>query len=761
MRVRPVLLLAGVFGVAAATAAFVVSQMPREGDVSAPLPALTAAAPSKISPALEPAATAADGAVEVRVTSGGEPLGGAEVRLYAAPAAEDAPWRRAGEARSAPDGRARLPARRGAYLVAARAPGLAPGRAELVRTVDEQVSVAEVALEPATALEGKVVGPGGGPVSGARVVAIPLVSRWPSFAPPSAPPEETAVALADAAVGTFRIDGLAPGRWGLSVDAPGYHPVLLPCVAVPEEALAIVIEPLGALTGTILDAASRPAPGVLVRAASPDHGATGRSGADGRFTLAAPTGSYVVSAALEGRAGAAPTPVALAAGSTVRGLEVRLGPAATLDGRIVRAGGAPAAGAEVALFAHGTSEMAARVVAGADGRFAVPGLAPGAYDLRAVAVGTSPARLDGVTLTPGARFPLRIALPGTGAAEGTVRDLSGRALAGVRVRAVQHGGGATLVETRTDFEGRFRLEHLAVGRAEIGARLEAVLLGTVGAVEVAEGLASRIDLLLPEAGIMAGRVTAGGRAPPAGTTVVAVAMKGGAGTLQVARAVADRTGNYRLALPSGEYRVHAAPGGAPATDLRVVPAFARVEPGRTALLDVAVAPASREQGIEILVLEPGGAPCPGAIVTLARPDDGKIALATSTGDDGRVAIGSRMGLAGQQVTIRARSGGRTGSETVALPAGGTIAVRLAPGGAVEGVVRGARAFAFTLEVASQPAAGGWRTLDVRRFAGERFDLGDLPPEPLRLTVRSDDGRRGVAEVRVGPGERHAVEIALR
>ncbi|HEX9308239.1 MAG TPA: hypothetical protein VF894_12155, partial [Anaeromyxobacter sp.] len=74
--------------------------------------------------------------------------------------------------------------------------------------------------------------------------------------------------------------------------------------------------------------------------------------------------------------------------------------------------------------------------------------------------------------------------------------------------------------------------------------------------------------------------------------------------------------------------------------------------------------------------------------------------------------------------------------------------------------RGART-GFTLEVSSQPAQDGWRTLDVHRFAGERFALGDLPPEPLRLVVRSDDGRRGSAEVRVGPGETRAVEIALR
>lgn len=238
-------------------------------------------------------------------------------------------------------------------------------------------------------------------------------------------------------------------------------------------------------------------------------------------------------------------------------------------------------------------------------------------------------------------------------------------------------------------------------------------------------------------------------------------MNAGAGKLQVAHAVADAAGNYRLALPAGEYRVHAAPGAAAGTDLRAVPAFTRVEPARTARLDLALPPAAGEQGVEILVLEPGGAPSPGAVVTLARPDDGRIALATSAGEDGRISIGSRMGLAGQRVTIRARSGGRTGAETMALPATGTVPVRLSPGGVVHGVVRGPHVSGFTLEISSQPAGDAWRTLDVHRVAGDRFELGDLPPEPLRLAVCADDGRRGAAEVQLAPGERRAVEIDLR
>ncbi len=762
IRVRPLALIVAVFGAAALAAAFVVSQMPHEGLLSPASPEVVTAAPAERSPPLEPAATAADGVVEVRVTAGGEPLPGAEVRLYAAPDGAGRPWRRAGEGRTDRAGAVRLAARAGSYLAAARAPGLAAGRAELVRSAADATTRVDVALEPAAALDGRAAAPGGGPIAGARVRAVPLLSRWPGFSAPSAPPEETAIAQTDAA-GAFRIAGLAPGSFAVSVEASGYHPVLLPRVAVPGDALAIAVEPLGAAEGAVVLPDGRPAAGASVRAASADHGASATAGADGRFRIAAPAGTYALVATLGDRAGALGAAVAIAAGETSRTPALRLGPASALEGSVSRSTGAPAAGAEVALFLHGTPELVARALADPDGRFALRGLAPGAYDLRAVAPEASPALLGGVTIGPGARFPVRLVLPGTGTVAGSVRDVSGQPLAGIRVRALQRGDGLLAqgpVEVRTDFEGRFRLEGLEVGRAEIVARQDDVSLGASHAVRVGEGRTASLDLVLPHSGVLAGRVTDGGRRPPPGTTVLAVAMRGGPGTLQVARVAADASGNFALPLPAGEYRVHAAPGAAARTDLRVSPAFARVEPGRTTQLQLAVAPASREQGVEILVLEPAGAPSPGATVTLARPDDGRIALATSAGEDGRVAIDARMGMSGRPVTIRARNGGRSGATTVSLPEAGTVAVRLAPGGALEGVVRGARA-GFTVEVASQPAADGWRTLDVHRFAGERFELADLPPEPLRVLVRSDDGRRGTAEVRVGPGETRAVEIAVR
>lgn len=761
MRVRPLPLIVAIFGAAAATAAFVVTRLPRDGAESPP-PALAEAAPApRETPAADASATAADGTLDLRVTAGGEPRPGAEVRLYEADGRGG--WRRAAEGRTGADGAARLFARRGAYLVAVRAPGLAPARAEVVRAAGEEVTHAELALEPGAALHGRVSARGAAAKVEARVRAIPVVTRWPGFAPPSAPVEEIAQASADAS-GAFRIEGLAPGTYAVEVEAPGHHPVLVPRAAVPGDALELALEPLGRLEGTVLRADGRPAAGALVRAASAEHGATATTGADGAFALAAPAGRYRVDAALGDAAGGAAGPVALAAGATARGLSIVLGAGAVIEGEVALASGRPAAGAEVAVFPHETRELAARAVADAAGRFRLAGLPAGAWDVRATAPGASPAVATAVTLSAGARFPLRLALAGTGSAEGTVRGADGRPMAGVHVRVVQRGGGlpgAPWLEARSGFDGGWRIDNLEVGRAELVARQVGVAVGDARSVRVDAGRAARADFFLPEAGLLAGRVRRGSGPPPAGTTVVATPMKAGLGLLQVARAPADATGNYELALPAGEYRVQAAPAGAGRADLRGAPAFARVEPGRTTRLDLAPADAAAAQGVEILVLEPGGAASPGAIVTLARADDGRVAFASAAGDDGRVALGPE-GVAGRRVVVRARNGGRTAAVAVDLPAAGTVPVTLEPGGAVRGRVRatGRAVAGFTVEVASQPGAASWRTVDVHRFAGDRFELGDLPAEPLRLVVRADDGRRGAAEVSIAAGEVRALEIAL-
>lgn len=765
MRVRPILVLGGVFVAAGLAATFVVTQLPREGQVSpaaaGPAPAMGSPSPT---PAVERPATPADGLVEVRASAGGEPQGGAEVALYlqVAGAPGAAPeWRRAGTGRTGADGVARVGAWPGAYLVAVRAPGLAPGHAEVVRAEGQEVTPVEVALAPGAALAGTVTG-SDGRAAAARVSALP---RLAASADLGAPAEEIASA-GTAADGTFRLDGLAPGTYALRVEAPSLHPVVLPRVAVPRAGpLELRLEPLATISGEVLGADGRPAAGAVVRAASPDHAAEATTGADGRFTLSVPAGGYHLLAARGDEAAALPGPTALAPGGAASGLALRLAPAAALEGAVVGGDGAPVPGAAVAIRRHGAGAVQARAATEADGRFRLAGLAPGAWDVLIAAPGRSPARVEGVTLAPGQRFPLGVALPGLGAIEGLVTGPRGQPLANARVRVVSRGDGLAgliALEARSDFEGRYRLAAVELGRAELVAHEHGSALGAARAVRVQEGRTARADFTLEPAGVLAGRASAAGRPPPLGTAVIATPLRGGAGLPQSARALADASGNFRLVVPAGEYRVHAGPAEASGADLRSAPAFARIDPGATSVLQLAVAPGVEEDGLEILVLEPGGAPSPGAVVTLGRPDDAKVALATRAGEDGRVRLAREMGLAGRAAAVRAHNGGRSGAFIGTLPATGAIAVTLSPAAGVQGTVRsaGAPPRGFALEVASQPGADGWRTLDVHRFSGDRFELGDLPPGALRLTARADDGRTGQAEVRLAPGEARTVEIPL-
>lgn len=255
-------------------------------------------------------------------------------------------------------------------------------------------------------------------------------------------------------------------------------------------------------------------------------------------------------------------------------------------------------------------------------------------------------------------------------------------------------------------------------------------------------------------GWLSGRVGAEAGPLPTGTSVFA--QRSGGAKEALARAEVSADGRYRLGLPEGEYRVWAAPPGA---EGRARPAFATVARGETAALDLAVPPAP---AVALLVVEPDGSPSRGAVVTLARPGDAKLALATTAGDDGRVGVFAEMGLAGSALEVRARNGGRTGSWTGVLPGAGVVPVRLAPAGSVQVTLvgRGKPPGALVVSVSSRPAPQAWRTLAEHRFPGSRFELADLPPEHLRLSVKTDDGRRGSAELSLAPGESRAVQIAL-
>jgi hypothetical protein len=353
------------------------------------------------------------------------------------------------------------------------------------------------------------------------------------------------------------------------------------------------------------------------------------------------------------------------------------------------------------------------------------------------------------------------ATPGApGSVEGLVTNERGAPLAGVRVQLASRADGAAglaSLEVRSGFDGRFAFDGVEPGRAVLVAAQDGTALGASRAVQVVAGRPSACDLTVPEPGILSGQVT-GATVP---TVVVVTPLHPGPGGARVARAPLDGAGAYLLQLPAGQYRVHTAPAAIPRADLRATPAFTAVAAGKTTRLDLVAAARVDEAGVAVRVLEPGGAPSPGAAVQVTRAGDARVAFAASAGDDGVLVLASALGMAGQPVTLTARSGGRTGAFTGTLPADGEVRIRLSPGGAVEGTVAGAGAAGpITLEVASAPSPGGWRTVDVLRLRGERFDLGDLPPEPVRLTARAADGRVAQTELTPSPGQVTKVTLTL-
>lgn len=170
-------------------------------------------------------AIAADGLLELRVTAAGLPVSRAQVRLYLRggriPDTGRVDWRVAAAGATGNNGRLQLPAREGAYLVVARAAGLAPAWRELVHPLDGNRTPVHLRLEEALSFSGRTVAQGTGkPLPGAELTLTPHVSAWEQEARADAPAEERVTVTSDAS-GRFEVEGLAEGLYTVEGHAPG------------------------------------------------------------------------------------------------------------------------------------------------------------------------------------------------------------------------------------------------------------------------------------------------------------------------------------------------------------------------------------------------------------------------------------------------------------------------------------------------------------------------------------------------------------
>ncbi len=270
------------------------------------------------------------------------------------------------------------------------ASGFAPTRIPRVEVAaGEARDLGEVLLDPGVVVAGRVVDREGAPIGGAEILVEDRYAnrRRPATeaAPVAVSGEDGGFEIPDRRHGE-RIDVLAR-RTGFGVATQ------LGIVVPPEQRLRLELPPLGRISGRVLDAQGRPAEAsvggfVVQRVLTGALGAMMRSDeiepvatdAEGRFELTevaagevsllarGPAGEHTEKGGLE-----------LAPGGVLEGLELRFEAGARVVGRVVDPDGRPAREALVDVEGRAWGQRSA--LSDGDGRFTMPGLAPGRHTL--------------------------------------------------------------------------------------------------------------------------------------------------------------------------------------------------------------------------------------------------------------------------------------------------------------------------------------------------------------------------------------------
>ncbi|TSC33954.1 hypothetical protein FOF48_02600 [Corallococcus sp. Z5C101001] len=743
---------------------------PREA-LEGPVPALARSSVTEDAgrtPPLARGPSEADGVLDVEVLSGGRPSPGADVRLYwrGERGAGDTAWRLVGSGVTDAMGHLRLASGPGGYLVAVRAPGLTPLLRDVVRPYGEPRTALRVLLEPGQVLTGRTV------VHGTNeplpLVELGLTAHARELAPwqrAEAPEEERVHVMSDER-GNFRVEGIAAGAYLLEAQAPGHARSVRSLVRIPMEGpLVVALRIAGVIEGFVVDTRGLPVADAEVQV-SGTPAQTVATGANGSFSVEVEPGAHTVSARRGEESGALDAPVISTAGSTVRDVRIQLGPGAVLEGRVVtRASGAPVVGARVDVSLSGGEGDMGHALSDAEGHFVVRGLAPGSYDAKVGASGFSPTVRRGLTVAQGERFPLEFVLSRTGSVEGLVRDGVGGPVPGAYVSGRNEwvdGMETAPVEARTDASGHYRLDGLVKGRVSVSARREGATVGVLQLVDVGEEGSARADFTLEGTGTVEGVVRAArGALPREPLTVTALAL-GDAGleTPGVGMADVGAEGTFRMVLPPGGYRllIMSSRRFTPGEQKQV-----NVEEGRTVQVEFTWEEKQEADAYRGIVLEPQGTPSPGAIITLTAVEGHAIPLMMAPADeDGRFFIPSSRasGLSALRVMARARNGGRS-SDAMPLNDDQELVLKLRPAASIRGrVVReGEPVRGFTLALQLQkgflPAGHGpWE------FTGDRFELKDVPAEPVTLVARTADGSTGEIDASPSAGAALTMDIPL-
>lgn len=695
----------------------------------------------------------------------GQPLAGARVQAYLQRADDGTGhtlWRRAGEGTTGADGTVRLPAAPGFYLLSASAQGRAPARREVDRPSGEAETVVEFSLQAGTELRGRVITVGRGePVPLAEISLHPYTQAVHAWVEAVTLPEESAATTSDPQ-GRFAFSGLAPGRYALTAESPGFSRRSMRVVTVPFTGeLEVTMWASSFLEGFVLGEDGKPVAGAEVMALGGPNAPSTTASAGGGFSLEVPDGTYVLAARQGERMGRIPQSLQVAPGETLRDLRITLGASSGLMGTVTAAPeGAPVTGARLVASPSREQGQVGSAATGTDGSYTLD-LPPGVYDIVVIAPGRSSVVRDGLVIAPGQRLTVNFRLDGTATVEGRVTDPEARPVVGAYVKAHRLRGPAGLTRsTRTDANGAYRLEGVEVGTAVVSARREQTDHWTMKSAEVKPGMTAQVDFTLPDTGIVQGQVRQASGAPlqqPA--QVRAMAKQGIFGEFTYTDT--DAEGRYQLELPAGVYQLIAVNPGARYVFSHEDDLAVTVPAGAALVQDLLLAD---DRGVRGTVLEPSGAPSPYATAVGLQRGDFAISVPVEADEEGHFIFPPR-GANAAPLDIIAHNAGRVGELTGARE-DIEVTIRLRPAATLRGRVvarTGAAPTGFSLQLLQKDGSAlPWleRSNPDRAFTGDTFALYDAPALPLRVSVRTTDGRTGEAQATLSPGQSAEIEVPL-
>jgi protocatechuate 3,4-dioxygenase beta subunit len=445
-----------------------------------------------------------------------------------------------------------------------------------------KLTVGTTTLVTSASISGRVVDSAGNPIEGASVTAR---GSGQSFIHAASTAED----------GSYTIDGLAAGSYTLEFSKSGSSfltqylggtsssqgaTVLTVALGDSLTHKDMTLPSAASISGRVVDAAGNPIDGVSVNASSTSSGSGNtRTSADGTYTISGlVAGSYTLQFSKPGTyptqyfggtsSSQGATVLTVAPGDALRLTDMTLLTVALISGRVVDGAGNPIAG--VSVSASSTSGGYGSAQTAADGTYKVDGLAAGSYTLqfskwRSSYVsrylgGTSSAQ-GATVLTVAAGDALAnkdMTLPTGASISGTVRDSSGKPLAGATIQAESLADGWAVSHATSGADGTYTVAGLEAGeylvsfseKSSTPEYWDDKTWATAESITVTLGQkVVGIDSMLTVGASIAGVVRDAQGAPIQGVYVVAVGP-----TRSSAQTGPD--GAYVLSgLPAGSYKV--------------------------------------------------------------------------------------------------------------------------------------------------------------------------------------------------------------